>query len=866
MQNSRRLSFSAHDPSMNAKPLDSLSNIYKKLSTVSRRNIFKPIKNQIILIYILHYVLDGILFRDLLPNLVTGFTFLTCLYLCIQHSIHDLLHHINGAFLFLFGVLLFSSGNYMHKLVIHLPQLSLIITNNTHFAILLQSVIVALSFASKFERFSQIELYGSTMLVGILVFLAYTLKQADLKVESLQAHSDSLDAQLKEVQLRLQESRAFNKNFHLTISHELRNPLNNIMGNIDLVQKKMNPEDSTQENIKMAKLGCETLLNSLNNTLDYCKAEFDEIDVNYVSVNIRKSFEKIWGTCAEFLKLRGLKGELYLHANVPPMILIDPGRLNQIILNLVHNASKFTSKGFVKIIVSWHSILTNNNGNFSFGSERMLSDNEMKQNSKRPSTPEKVIINSSDLTSYLEEDIPEDACDAPKISFSPSMSYNKLDLETKKFPKMYRRRIPNSMTEGIGFLKIQVIDSGVGIHSSNMSKLFQKFSKFTHDNVSRVEGSGLGLWITKKICNKMEGYIQVHSDVGKGSTFLVFLKCEISPQSLGTPTPSPCLSARRDRANIQSMGTMPYIGMNQKSESILNKSVATNQSIVSSRKDEELKLTAMVVDDIPYNQQLNRQFLELCGVEVKHIAENGLEAFKKFANGEKDELDVIFMDLDMPIMDGKTSSAKIREWEKTNKVRPVIIVILTGNCSETELKLCLDKSGDIKADYFYRKPISLSDCQNLIQQLKREKSKKKSLLSNFPRIADHILLYESDLFQQALLENYMKVGQIKYYIANHATILEKFTKNIDSICAILYNCENISEGFEEYKKLIQGVHDISKKKGKRHIPIICIVKEVDRSQLVRLKQIGFSDFLMKPFDFDSLTKLLRSHIVNGFPI
>ena len=274
----------------------------------------------------------------------------------------------------------------------------------------------------------------------------------------------------------------------------------------------------------------------------------------------------------------------------------------------------------------------------------------------------------------------------------------------------------------------------------------------------------------------------------------------------------------------------------------------------------------MVVDDIAYNQQLNKQFLELCGVQVKHIAENGLEAYKKFVNSEKDELDLIFMDLDMPIMDGKTSSAKIREWEKTNKVRPVIIVILTGNCSEEELKLCLDKSGAIKADYFYRKPISLSDCQNLIQQLKREKTKKKNLLSNFPRVADHILLFESDLFQQVLLENYMKVGQIKYYIANRGTILEKFTKNIDSICVILYNCENISEGFEEYKHFIQSVHEISQKKGKKDIPVIGIVKEIDRSQLVRLKQVGFSDFLMKPFDFESIIKLLRSHIVNGFPI
>ena len=64
----------------------------------------------------------------------------------------------------------------------------------------------------------------------------------------------------------------------------------------------------------------------------------------------------------------------------------------------------------------------------------------------------------------------------------------------------------------------------------------------------------------------------------------------------------------------------------------------------------------------------------------------------------------------MPVMDGKTSSAKIRAYEMLTKQNPVNLVILTGNCTEEELKMCMDKKGAVKADYFYRKPMPLSDC------------------------------------------------------------------------------------------------------------------------------------------------------------
>ena len=456
------------------KSFSPFSFIFGILSSTSRTNLFKQIKSQLIILYIFHYILNAILFRDVASNILTGLIFLLSAVVCLQNSLHDLILYINGVFLVIFGILVFSDGDYGQKLVVHLPQLSLLTTNNIEFSIFLQAIVWMVSIWTNFQRISHNELYTSTILVGVLIIILQVLKNADLRVVHSKASLDSLEEQLKASEARLREANVFIKDFHLTISHEFRNPLNSVMGNLDLIQKHLAAEDPNHDKLRIAKLGCETLLNTLNNTLDYCKAEFDEIDINYVSCNIRKCFEKIWGMCSDFLKLRGLQGELYVHANVPPMIMIDPGRLHQILWNLIYNSSKFTPKGFVKVIISWHSCYMTNSDS-SLGSNNRLPSQSSLSNHKRTSTPEIIRQHSVEHGSYNEDEFAEYPSGSQKITFSPSMNYNKLDLVTKKFPKMHKRRLPNLLTEeSIGFLKIQVIDSGVGIHYSNMSKLFQK--------------------------------------------------------------------------------------------------------------------------------------------------------------------------------------------------------------------------------------------------------------------------------------------------------------------------------------------------------------------------------------------------------
>ena len=127
---------------------------------------------------------------------------------------------------------------------------------------------------------------------------------------------------------------------------------------------------------------------------------------------------------------------------------------------------------------------------------------------------------------------------------------------------------------------------------------------------------------------------------------------------------------------------------------------------------------AMIVDDIKLNCDICCEFLRRCGISNIEIARNGQEALKKFQSQGKNYFDLIFMDVEMPIMDGKEASCKIREFEIKNNWKPVCLVMITGNTSQQECADYININKGIKANFVFSKPFTLKMCQNLIKNLK----------------------------------------------------------------------------------------------------------------------------------------------------
>jgi len=217
-------------------------------------------------------------------------------------------------------------------------------------------------------------------------------------------------------------------------------------------------------------------------------------------------------------------------------------------------------------------------------------------------------------------------------------------------------------------LRIEVTDTGCGIAPEKIQDIFNRpLKSLEEENNGRLQ-LGLSLWVTKKILDKMGGKINIVSEPGKGTSVIFTVPCKV---------PNPCRSFSKQ--------SIPYT--------------------------KTVKLRAMVVEDGPLNAQINKTYLKKCGASVVHIASNGKEAvefFEKEINAGR-RIDLILMDIEMPHMDGKQATRLIRKMELDKSIKPCEIVFISGNCLEREINECLDKFGEIRGNYFLKKPVKLED-------------------------------------------------------------------------------------------------------------------------------------------------------------
>ena len=380
------------------------------------------------------------------------------------------------------------------------------------------------------------------------------------------------------------------KLFLLSFSHEVRNLLNSIVGNVQLAGLEENLSSHTKDLIKHAEVCGELLIHLVNNILDTGKVEIGELEINPTPTKIISAVEKVWGVCSELIRQKNLQGTLRLQKDIPRVILIDNYRLTQVLLNLISNAVKYTKKGSISITIEW------------------MNCKEVDEACFLP-----YAFNDED---EFEEGV-----------FEKSQRFNSINDEFSTMTMTKRRIDEKDLVDPVQevheVLKTTVVDTGSGILMEDRALIFQKFSQFNTDPSTRQLGTGLGLFITKQICNRMDAEIRVFSRVNHGSCFTI---C------------APITIARDQTENYRN---------------------PSNLAAILRVKN----LRAMIVDDATFNHLILTKFFEKLGIEIIDIASNGLEAYNKYREramiGERP--DIITMDLDMPIMKGKESSQKIRK-------------------------------------------------------------------------------------------------------------------------------------------------------------------------------------------------------------
>ena len=188
-------------------------------------------------------------------------------------------------------------------------------------------------------------------------------------------------------------------------------------------------------------------------------------------------------------------------------------------------------------------------------------------------------------------------------------------------------------------LMISVKDTGRGIKSENINKLFNKFERLDIEKNSTTEGTGLGLAITKALVDMMGGTINVSSTFGQGSIFIVQI-----PQKISQMT-NPNLGIETN--NMQS-----------------DYQLASSKEIINNQNQQELKINnfynkkVLIVDDNNLNIKVARRALDGFNMDIDECYD-GEECLKKIVNGN--EYDLILMDIMMPNMSGETALEKLKE-------------------------------------------------------------------------------------------------------------------------------------------------------------------------------------------------------------
>ncbi|NEO95170.1 MAG: hypothetical protein F6K56_35240 [Moorea sp. SIO3G5] len=240
--------------------------------------------------------------------------------------------------------------------------------------------------------------------------------------------------------------------FLANITHEVRTPLNGILGYAQILKQSTNLTASDKKGIDIIEQCGSNLLSLINEILDLCTIEADKLELHSQTVDFGTLLKDIVEICQVKAEQKGISYSYQANSRLPRAINVDEKRLRQVLINLLDNGIKFTETGGVTFKVS---VL------------------ESRKNAKNETT-------------------------------------NKLQQITT--------------------IRFQVKDTGIGMNSEQLSKLFLPFEKL--DNTSGyVEGTGLGLAITQKLVKIMGGEINVESNPGQGSIFTIDLDVQTYPES-----------------------------------------------------------------------------------------------------------------------------------------------------------------------------------------------------------------------------------------------------------------------------------------------------------------------------------------------
>lgn len=395
--------------------------------------------------------------------------------------------------------------------------------------------------------------------------------------------------ELTRARILAEEAAKAKSDFLASMSHEIRTPMNAIIGMTHLCIQT-DPNEKQMNYLVKIQRAASVLLSIINDILDFSKIESGKFTLENIPFRLTEVLKGLWDLIAFRAEEKGVAFSMDVDENIPEVMMGDPLRINQILVNLCNNSVKFTERGSISLKVS------------------------------------------SSETSEVRDGM------------------------------------------RIAALRFDVSDTGIGMTDEQTKKLFKPFTQADGSITRKYGGSGLGLSISKHLVENMDGSIWVESRYGEGSTFSFVIRLPIVDDYENLDIP------------VKGLVSGPH----------------------DSKKHDEIDARVLLVEDNDINQEIAVEMLEQFGAKVD-VACNGQEAIDILEQSK--DYDIVFMDVQMPIMDGLEATRRIRLLMGISK-EELPIIAMTAHAMKGDY----DKSIDAGMNDHITKPI---DPDELYESLKR---------------------------------------------------------------------------------------------------------------------------------------------------
>ena len=491
------------------------------------------------------------------------------------------------------------------------------------------------------------------------------------------------------------------------MSHEIRTPLNGIVGFTQLLKSTELSEDQ-EEFIKVIEDSSENLLNIVNDILDLSKIKADKIELESIPFSARERFESAVESYAAKASQKGIEFGTFIDPSIPDTLLGDPTKLSQVIVNLISNSTKFTnSDGEVNVFVD--------------------------------------LVSESSLTATLKFAVQDTGIGMTKEQQGKIFeAFSQADSSTS------RKFGGTGLGLAISSRLITIMGGEILIDSEpNKGSTFHftlDFEKQTSTDTVKIDNynnMSIGLHlpsenIDRQIDKNLKTYVEY-----LGANFTIYYGDDIFDLSKDDLPDLLCIDHKYNKrgSDLSKMGDLAtkvvlmaqqdfksddddiiskfikivYKPINfSKVIKLLEEASNSDGSLIKSAKKASSGKThfrdvhALVAEDNAINQKLIMKILEDFGLDVT-IANNGQEAVELRM---KNEYDLIFMDIQMPVMGGIDATSEILKFEKSSGQEHLPIIALTANALAGDREKYIDAG----MDNYTSKPINIEQIQFILAE------------------------------------------------------------------------------------------------------------------------------------------------------